>query len=135
METTFEVTGVAREMHPMVRDELYRIGYEAIRNACAHSAGSCIDVSLSYGNDLSLRVRDNGIGMDPILAETGKGGHFGLEGMRERAVRIGARLSISGSPNSGTEVKVVVPGRIVFRKIRRKHVDELGRIFKRKGDQ
>jgi signal transduction histidine kinase len=119
MEAVFSVTGNARDMHPVVRDEIYRIGYEAIRNACTHSAGSRVDVTLSYADDLSVRVRDNGIGIDPVVAETGRNGHFGLQGMRERAARIGAWLTITGSADSGTEVKVVIPGRIVFRKWRK----------------
>lgn len=117
-QTAFSVRGDAREMHPLVRDEVYRIGYEAIRNACVHSTANRVDVVLSYATDLSLEVRDNGIGIDPVIAKAGKEGHFGLQGMRERASRIGARLTIASSANLGTEVRVVVPGRVVFRKPR-----------------
>ena len=63
-----------------------------------------------------MRVKDNGVGIDPAVAEKGKDGHFGLKGMRERAFRIGGKLIIASSANSGTEVTVVVPGRVVFRK-------------------
>jgi signal transduction histidine kinase len=79
-----------REMHPVVRDEIYRIGYEAIRNASTHSSGTRLDVSLTYGRDLTLRVADDGVGMESAMAERGKEGHFGLRGMRERATRVGA---------------------------------------------
>jgi hypothetical protein len=44
MEVHFAVTGDARDMHPIVRDEVYRIGYEAIRNACAHSKSTQLEV-------------------------------------------------------------------------------------------
>ena len=54
VEVSFSVTGQAKEMHPVVRDELYRVGYEAIRNACAHSRGSRLEVGLKYGHDLTL---------------------------------------------------------------------------------
>jgi signal transduction histidine kinase/ligand-binding sensor domain-containing protein len=54
------VHGAPREMHPIVRDEVYRIGYEAIRNACVHSEGSRLNVELGYLDDLVLRVCDNG---------------------------------------------------------------------------
>jgi len=67
MGAAFSITGDSRDMHPVVRDEIYRIGYEAIRNASAHSVGSRIDVALSYADDLSLCVRDNGVGIDPAL--------------------------------------------------------------------
>jgi signal transduction histidine kinase/ligand-binding sensor domain-containing protein len=130
MEAVFSVTGNAREMHPVVRDEIYRIGYEAIRNACIHSAGSRVDVSLTYADDLCVRVRDNGVGIDPAVAESGRNGHFGLQGMRERAARIGARLAILGSAKSGTEVKFVVPGRIVFRNRRVTLIDKIKTALK-----
>jgi signal transduction histidine kinase/ligand-binding sensor domain-containing protein len=114
MAVTFSVVGDAREMHPIVRDEVYRIGYEAIRNACTHSAASRLEVELRYANDLALRVSDNGTGIDPVIADRGRDGHFGLQGMRERAARIGGTLTLVSSSSSGTEIKLVVPGGIVF---------------------
>jgi len=118
METALSVVGDARDMHPIVRDEIYRIGYEAIRNAYLHSRATRLEVELRYEHDLTIRVRDNGVGIEPTVANEGKAGHFGLRGMRERAARIGAELTIVTSPTSGTELTVVVPGRIVFRKTR-----------------
>jgi signal transduction histidine kinase len=103
-------------MHPIVRDEIYRIGYEAIRNAFAHSSASRLEVELRYANDLALRVSDNGIGIDPAIADTGKDGHFGLQGMRERAARIDGKLTIVSSTNSGTEIRLIVPGGTIFQK-------------------
>ena len=114
MEVGFSVTGVAREMHPIVRDEIYRIGYEAIRNACVHSEGKLLIVELIYARDLTVRIKDNGVGIDPVVANRGREGHFGLQGMRERATRIGATLTIISSATSGTEIKVVVPEKIAF---------------------
>jgi signal transduction histidine kinase len=116
MAVTFSVVGDAREMHPIVRDEIYRIGYEAIRNASAHSSASRLEVELRYTNDLALRVSDNGTGIDPAIADTGREGHFGLQGMRERAARIGGKLTIVSSANSGTGIKLIVPGTAIFRK-------------------
>jgi signal transduction histidine kinase len=116
MQATFSVMGDARNMHPIVRDEVYRIGYEAIRNAYKHSQASRLDVELRYAQDLALRVRDNGIGIDPSTAARGKDGHFGLPGMRERTARIGGKLTLISSTNSGTEIKLVIPGGIIFQK-------------------
>jgi signal transduction histidine kinase len=116
VQATFSVVGNAKDMHPIVRDEVYRIGYEAIRNAYTHSRASRLDVELRYAQDLTLRVRDNGIGIDHATVESGKNGHFGLQGMRERAARIGGRLTLLSSANSGTEITIVVPGGIVFQK-------------------
>ena len=115
MAPTLSVVGDAREMHPIVRDEVYRIGYEAIRNAGMHSEASRLEVELRYDHDLVVRVKDNGKGIDAAVASKGKDGHFGLQGMRERAARIGAKLSLSSSATSGTEITLVVPGDIAFR--------------------
>ncbi|OLB21723.1 MAG: hypothetical protein AUH16_01675 [Acidobacteria bacterium 13_2_20CM_57_7] len=117
MSVTFSVVGDTREMHPIVRDEIYRIGYEAIRNACMHSGASQLEVELRYANNLALRVSDNGTGIDPAIADRGKDEHFGLQGMRERAARVGGKLTLASSSNSGTEIKLVVPGGIIFRKM------------------
>ena len=108
------VEGSGREMHPIVRDEVYRIGSEAIRNACAHSGADRVVVELSYVENLVLRIRDNGKGIDPDVAAKGRGGHFGLVGMYERAARIKGKLTISSSFGAGTVVELVVPRSIVF---------------------
>ena len=116
IQASLSVTGGAREMHPVVRDEIYRIGYEAIRNACMHSGGSRLEVEVSYARDLTVRIADNGVGIAPAVADAGKDGHFGLQGMRERAARIGATLTVVSAPGSGTDIVVVVPGRAIFRR-------------------
>ena len=74
IEASFSVVGNAEEMHPIVRDEIFRISYEAIRNASVHSKCTRLEVGLNYSQDLSVRVRDDGVGIDPsvyITAETG----------------------------------------------------------------
>jgi signal transduction histidine kinase len=110
----FIVEGTARHMCPIVRDEIYRIGHEAIRNACQHSGADHIEVRLSYGQDLVFSVHDSGRGIDPEVASHGKNDHFGLQGMRERAERSGGRLTISTSPHSGTRLVLMIPGNRVF---------------------
>ena len=114
MEASLHVTGEVQEMHPIVRDEVYRIAYEAIRNACVHSHATQLKVELTYAKDLSLSVRDNGAGIDPDIVHRGKQGHFGLQSMRERAARIVGQLTIEGSANAGTEIRLVVPGGIIY---------------------
>ena len=115
MECSFSVLGQVTEMHPIVRDEVYRVGYEAIRNACMHSQATHLSVELTYAEDLILRVQDNGTGIDAAIAGGGREGHFGLQGMRERADRIMAKLTIETSAALGTEMKLVVPGSIIYR--------------------
>ncbi len=112
-KTHISVTGELRELHPIVRDEIHRIGVEAIRNARAHSGASHIRVAIDYDHSLTLRIRDDGHGMDDDVLRVGKAGHFGLPGMRERAEHIGAKLTVSSSA-TGTELSLVVPGKAVF---------------------
>lgn len=115
IEPTFSVFGETRDMHPIVRDEVYRIGYEAIRNACTHSGANRLAVDLGYEQNLVVRVKDNGKGIDASIVSEGKDGHFGLQGMRERAARIGAKLTLDSTSVLGTEITLVVPGDIAFR--------------------
>jgi signal transduction histidine kinase len=117
-EVSLTTKGDAREMHPVVRDEIYRIAYEAIRNACQHSRAERIEVSLEYGHDLVLSVRDNGIGVGPDIAAKGKEGHFGVAGMKERAMRIGGSVTLVGDAGAGTVMTLVVAGRLAFRRAR-----------------
>jgi signal transduction histidine kinase/ligand-binding sensor domain-containing protein len=112
----FSKIGDSRDMHPIVRDEVYHIGYEAIQNACRHSGATRIEVELRYKHDFMVRVKDNGKGLDPLTLADGKDGHFGLQGMRERAVRIGAKFTMASSAVFGTEITLVVPEDIAFRK-------------------
>jgi signal transduction histidine kinase len=110
------VEGRPRPLHPVIRDEVYRIGREALVNAIRHSSAQSIEVELGYtAAHLRLLVRDNGCGIDELVLETGREGHWGLAGMRERAERIGARLKVWSRPSAGTEVEMIVPARIAFR--------------------
>ncbi len=111
----FSVHGRARELHPVVGDEIYRIGYEAIRNACHHAQATRISVTLEYAQDLTLQITDDGVGIDIGVLETGKDGHFGLRGMRERAERISATLTVASSAATGTAITLTVPGQVAFR--------------------
>jgi signal transduction histidine kinase/ligand-binding sensor domain-containing protein len=115
-EVSLQVAGQTQEMHPIVRDEVYRIGYEAIRNASVHSHATHLRVELSYAHDLSLRIWDNGTGIYPDILHRGKPGHFGLQNMRERAARIMGKFSVESSAGSGTVITLIVPGGIIYRR-------------------
>ena len=111
--TAFHVTveGDSRDLHPILRDEIYRIAAEALRNAFHHAAASHIEVEIRYDHQqFRLRVRDDGNGIDPaVLSHRGTEGHFGLAGMRERATLIGGRLEVWSEIDAGTEVELSVP--------------------------
>jgi signal transduction histidine kinase len=113
-ELLLSVRGRAGKMRTDVRDEVYRIGYEAIRNACVHSYSRRIHVTLDYGHDLTLRISDNGVGIDAAGTDRVKERHIGLSGMRERAERIGAKLTLMSGPGTGTELTLIVPSPIAF---------------------
>jgi signal transduction histidine kinase/ligand-binding sensor domain-containing protein len=106
-----EVEGTPRDLHPILRDEIYRIAAEALRNAFRHSEARRIESEILYEErQLRLRVRDDGKGLDPaVLRGEGRPGHYGLGGMRERATLIGARLDVWSKGDSGTEVELTVP--------------------------
>jgi signal transduction histidine kinase len=107
--------GQQRPLHPLLRDEVYRIGREALINAFRHARANRIDVTLTFtSNKLRLRVRDDGCGIDSNTLQSGRDGHWGLSGMRERADRIGARLQLFSSPSAGTEIELSVPGSVAF---------------------
>jgi signal transduction histidine kinase len=110
------VVGDAKDLHPIVRDEIARIAEEATRNACLHSKGSQLCIELRYGNDLTLSFKDNGVGINPEVVDLGKTGHFGLQGMKERSARIRARITITSTLNSGTAITLRVPGSVIYRR-------------------
>jgi signal transduction histidine kinase len=95
MEVTFSLVAETKEMHPIMRDEIYRIGYEAIRNAYIHSKATQLTVDLVYGRDLSLRIIDNGCGLDLTALEQKGAALSGLRRMQEQATRIGGKLTIT----------------------------------------
>jgi len=86
-----QVEGTPRELAPTLRDEVYRIASEAVRNAFRHSHAARIEVEIRYDpGQLRLRVRDDGKGIDQkVLAGGGQSGHYGLPGMHERAKLVG----------------------------------------------
>ena len=109
------VEGQSRPLSPFIRDDVYRMGREAIVNAFRHSEANSVQLELEYGSkELRVLVRDNGKGMDEQVLRSGREGHWGLPGMRERAERIGARLQVWSHPARGTEVEISVPAHIAF---------------------
>jgi len=109
-----KVEGASREIHPILRDDVYRIAIEAIRNAFKHAEAQSIEAEIVYGDSLTVRVRDDGKGLDPGTLNQGRSGHYGILGMRERARRAGGELDARSGPGAGTEIQLSIPGRIAF---------------------
>ena len=106
-----EVEGEPRSLHPILRDEIYRVAGEALRNAFRHAQAHRIEVEIRYDDrQLRLRVRDDGKGIDPKAPDVReRSGHWGLHGMHERARLVGGILNVWSEANSGTEVELTVP--------------------------
>ena len=116
-EVNFRVVaeGRPRPLHPVIRDEVYRIGREALVNAFRHAEAAGVEVEVEYASKhLRVLVRDDGRGIDSEVLRSGRDGHWGLSGMRERAERIGARLKVRSRAASGTEVELNVPGHVAY---------------------
>ncbi len=114
----FRVTieGEARNLHPILRDEIYRIAAEALRNAFRHAQAQHLEVEIRYDDQqFRMRVRDDGKGIDPtILSGQVPEGHFGLNGMRERAKLVGGSLAVWSEVDAGTEVELRIPCRTAY---------------------
>ncbi|HEY7888933.1 MAG TPA: two-component regulator propeller domain-containing protein [Steroidobacteraceae bacterium] len=116
-----EVQGTVRPLHPIERDEIFRIAAEALRNAVHHSQGTQIEVELRYGaREFRLRVRDDGRGTDPKILAGDRTGHFGLSGMRERAALAGGKLALWSATHAGMEVELIIPASRAYPTTRRR---------------
>ena len=108
------VQGARRDLHPIVREEGFLIGREALANAFRHASAADIEAEVTYGDAaLQIRIRDDGRGISAaVLDAGGKPGHFGLIGMRERAKKLGAHLEVWSKPGAGTEMDLRVPAEV-----------------------
>jgi signal transduction histidine kinase len=115
---SFSVTveGEPRPLSPILHDEVYRIGREALRNAFRHAEATTIKAVVEYDEQwLRLRINDDGKGTDAkVLREGGRSGHWGLIGIRERAKRMGALLEVSSEAGAGTQVELAVPASVAY---------------------
>jgi signal transduction histidine kinase len=98
-------------MAPMIEEAFYRIAQEALNNALKHASPTMVDVTIrAEGDEVELRVRDNGAGFD--IGRQPDGGGLGLVSMRERAERVGGELVVESMPGEGTEIRVVLGKRL-----------------------
>jgi len=118
IEFRVSVQGAHRGLHPIVREEVFLVCREALRNAFQHSGARNIEAEVTYGHTaLHVRIRDDGQGIGTtVLDAGGKPGHFGLIGMRERANKLGGQLDVWSKPGAGTEIDLRVPANVAYRR-------------------
>jgi signal transduction histidine kinase len=97
-----------RRLPIVIEEELYRIAQEGLNNVVKHAAARHVRIRIKYDdNSASLEMIDDGLGFDTNAAD--QSGGFGLQGIKERAQRLGGSLQIESAPGKGTHLKVEFP--------------------------
>lgn len=108
--------GSPKAIRPSVRDEIFRVASEALRNAHTHARARNLEAEISYEEKmLKVRIRDDGAGITQEHLGDGRAGHNGLRGIRERAALMGAQLDVWSEHGAGTEIELRVPDRIAYK--------------------
>jgi signal transduction histidine kinase len=109
------VIGTPRPFSATLCKEAYDIGREAITNAFRHSHAAKIEAEIAYEKTcVRFKIRDDGRGIEQKIVDSGRPGHWGLRGMRERAKAIGAELNIQSHPGAGTEIELTIPATVAY---------------------
>ncbi len=112
------VEGSRRELDPLVLEEAFRIGTEALTNAFRHACATRITVVTVFGRrHLEVRVSDDGSGFDLLGV---KDGRWGLKGLHERANRVKGKLVVMSKSGVGTTVGLQLPASWAYKKARRR---------------
>jgi signal transduction histidine kinase len=103
-----------------------------MRNAFRHAKARRIEVEIHYDErQLRVRVRDDGKGIDPkFLGEQQRAGHWGLNGMRERAKAVGGNLTVWSEIDSGSEIEVTIPAPVAYDKSGTHRFWRSGKLFR-----
>ncbi len=105
------VEGSRRRLQDSIEVSLLRIGREAVMNAMQHASPQNLAVTFTFDPaSVTLRIADDGIGIDVNEASAAtRRGHWGISGMRERAMRHGGALTMERRPAGGTSVSITMP--------------------------
>lgn len=109
LPASFKLSGEERRLPADVELAFFRIAQEALANALRHAEAGNVGVALTFGSrDVSMTIHDDGRGFNVSgrLDELINSGHYGLAGMHERAVIIGAEISIDSQAGKGTTVSM-----------------------------
>ncbi|MFB9245833.1 histidine kinase [Massilia antarctica] len=112
------VRGAPAPLRPLVCDEVYQVGHEAVVNAFRHARALHVKVDIEYGaRQFQMTVSDDGLGIAAAyLTPMGRADHWGLRGMHERVGRIGALLDIHSDPARGSEVRLSIKAQLAYRR-------------------
>jgi len=116
------VEGQPRPIDPLIEEEIFLIGREAMTNAFRHAGAQHIIVEIAYRTGgLHVCIDDDGCGIkDEILSAGRRTGHWGLPGMQERARRMRAELHMERRGEGGTRISLHTPAVIAYRSNSRK---------------
>jgi signal transduction histidine kinase len=124
-ELAISMEGEEVSLNPIVFEEVCLICREAMSNAIRHSGAQKVDVVVLYKRSrFCVEIRDDGRGLPFEARQAGTlDGHWGIVGMRERAVRIGARFDLStphpGEAHPGTQVLIEIPSALAYARPRK----------------
>ena len=104
-----EIEGAERSVNPSVASEIHVICREAGLNAVRHAQARVIRIAVVFGDELVVEISDDGTGIREEFMNSGRPGHYGIRGMRERAATLGARLQMSRREGGGTAVRLTLP--------------------------
>ena len=103
----------AEPLPPLLQTTVYRVLQEALTNVARHAGARSVTVRLVRDEAaMELRVRDDGIGLEPAVraaAAAGDRRRLGLQGMRERAALLGGSVEVESQPGAGTTITARFP--------------------------
>lgn len=107
----FDAPKQGQRPQPNVETACFRMVQEALANIAKHANATEVWVSLrENGNQLQLRVRDNGMGFNAAEIQKGpEGASLGLIEMAERARQVGGQIDFESSPGNGTDIRAIFP--------------------------
>jgi two-component system nitrate/nitrite sensor histidine kinase NarX len=109
IKTALAVSGTSIPLSPEQHLQVLHILQEALSNVRKHSAARRVEIEMRRDGGYWFRVRDNGRGFDTAALDDRSGAHVGLRIMKERAARIGGRLSIESRPGHGSAITLTLP--------------------------
>jgi signal transduction histidine kinase len=110
MQIHVEVNGAPRQLPEIIEENFLRIAQEAVTNAVKHSGAKQLGIRLQFSPEKTgLHIADDGRGFAPENCPGPKDGHFGLQGIRERAERMGGEMRVASGPDAGTTLQVEIP--------------------------